>query len=216
MKSKTAIKICGIRTAELALQAALAGADFIGLVFYPPSKRSVSPAQAKAIAAAAKNGGAIPVGVFVHHSATEMQEICQMTGIQTVQLHGSIARTQHHLLPASFQRFYVQTVEASGNIIDDAEGGLIFCDPQRDYVLFDNLLPGSGQPFAWNSFHNSGHFRACIAGGLTAKNVHTVINTLHPAAVDVSSGVEVITGNKSLSLINQFINTVREADHAHC
>ena len=42
----TQVKICGLKT-EAALEAALAGgADYVGLVFFPPSPRSIDPAAA--------------------------------------------------------------------------------------------------------------------------------------------------------------------------
>ena len=50
----TRVKICGIRTAD-AMQSALDGqAEYVGLVFFPPSPRIVSIADAVPLAEAAR------------------------------------------------------------------------------------------------------------------------------------------------------------------
>ena len=66
------VKVCGVTTAEDATQATKAGANFIGMILWPKSKRSISLEVATTVAAAAKAGGAIPVGVFVDESAEEI------------------------------------------------------------------------------------------------------------------------------------------------
>ena len=66
------VKVCGVTTVEDATQAANAGADFIGMILWPKSKRSISLDVAVDVAAAAKDGGATPVGVFVDETAEEI------------------------------------------------------------------------------------------------------------------------------------------------
>ncbi|OAI48246.1 hypothetical protein AYO45_05230 [Gammaproteobacteria bacterium SCGC AG-212-F23] len=194
------IKICGIKTPELAEQAAKAGANFIGIVLHPQSKRYVSIEQAKTIAAASTENGATPVAVFVNHTFTQMQEICNITHIQTVQLQGDTARKQHSQLPKHYQRFYVRSVDN-----DNEFNG---CDPHRDYLLFDNKTAGSGKTFNWNALNYTGCFRIGIAGGLTVDNIVLAINKFHPAIVDVSTGVEDASGEKNIFLIQKFIKSV--------
>src|SRR5436190_13830560 len=97
------IKICGIRDPETAQKTAQAGANFIGLVFHPPSPRHVNVEQAVAISSAVKNAGASPVAVFVNQTDIDMRAICEAADIQIVQLHGTSARAHHHLLPDEYQ-----------------------------------------------------------------------------------------------------------------
>jgi phosphoribosylanthranilate isomerase len=201
------IKICGIRTPELAKKTAIAGAHFIGIVFHPQSKRHVSIEQAISIAAATKKAGAIPVAVFVNHTAWQMHEICQVTGIEVIQLHGQFARRRHQLLSAHYQRIYALPVTSNGLICGDGDD-LFYCDPKRDYVLFDNAEAGKGLPFDWNKFSHTSPFRIGFAGGLTAENVTHAIHKFQPSFVDVSSGVENAAGEKDLKLIQQFIAAV--------
>jgi len=203
------IKICGVATLEAAQTAALAGVDYMGLVFHPSSKRAVTVSQACAITAVARTHGAIPVAVFTDHSAQQMLDICMATEITTVQLHGARARQAHRMLAPKYRRFYVCPVSKQGRIAKEDEQGLTHCDPKRDYVLFDHQVPGTGQCFDWAAFHYQGVFPMIVAGGLRRDNVNDAIRRFQPAMVDVSSGVEDRFGEKDAALITQFIQTVR-------
>jgi phosphoribosylanthranilate isomerase len=66
------IKVCGVTRPEDALHAAQSGASLVGLILWPGSKRSVTDAGlAREIAAAAREGGAEPVAVFVDENAEQ-------------------------------------------------------------------------------------------------------------------------------------------------
>jgi phosphoribosylanthranilate isomerase len=207
--NKTLIKICGVRDPHIATFAAKAGADFIGIIFHPTSKRYVELEQAIEIAAAAKQAGAKPVAIFVDTNAEMILKICQATQINIVQLHGQISRQQHHLLPPNIKRIYVRTVAADGQIQNDKEGGEIYLDHNRDYLLFDNIQEGSGKTFNWSNFSYTGNLPWFFSGGLTADNVKMAIQLFDPSVVDVSSGVEKAPGEKDENLIYQFINAVK-------
>lgn len=186
------IKICGIKTPEMAKLAALAGADFIGIIFDPNSKRYVELNQAILIAEAARQYGAIPVAVFVNHSAEEMHTICLKTHINTIQLHGPNSRSQHNLLPQEYTRFFVNAIPNNAN-------------PTRDIVLFDNPQPGSGKLLDLGKFNYTGELRFCLAGGLNPDNISNVLTKIKPDIIDVSSGVENSSGEKDINLIKKFI-----------
>jgi len=55
LNRKPLVKICGIKTVEAAIHAANAGADLLGLIFVPRSKRHVTPEQAGRIIEAVRN-----------------------------------------------------------------------------------------------------------------------------------------------------------------
>lgn len=201
---KPLIKICGIRDATTAQYTAELGADFIGMVFYPPSHRHVSVQQAARIAEAVSNSNTTPVGVFVNQTVEEIVAICRQVRIIHVQLHGSAVREALALLPTDFRKLYVQPVSPQG-YYDPA------CIPElsdQDFLLFDNQQPGKGLPFDWKSFQYSGGLRMGLAGGLNASNVGIAIRQFHPALVDVSGGVENASGDKDPHLIKEFIKTV--------
>ncbi len=202
MKNKVFIKICGLKDPLVARKAALSGADFIGLVFHPTSKRYISLTEAKAICAALVDTPATPVAVFTEHSAKEMQTICEACGVDTVQLHGSLSRAEHALLPSQYQRIYVHSLSECNTVP-------LACDPKRDYLLFDSDIPGSGIALDWDTFQYIGPFRVFLAGGLSPMNVRTAIQKCRPAGIDVSSGVESAPGEKELSLIQQLIQEIQ-------
>lgn len=191
--------------------AALAGADFIGIVFHHASKRCVCVEKAILISAAARAHNAIPVAVVVDHTASQMKALCEATQIQVIQLHGRIAKQQHHLLPSTYQRIYVRPVAPHGAVSDLTDDGLTDCDPARDYLLFDNAEAGKGKPFNWDAFNpEKSPFKIGFAGGLTPDNVGAAIKKFSPAFVDVSGGVENAAGEKDKVLIQQFIGVVHE------
>lgn len=204
------IKICGISDAEMAKKAISLGAHFIGLVFHPSSKRFVNMDQAKEIAQAILEENALPVAVFVDHSADEMHHICHETNIKIVQLHGNKSRAEQHLLADNYQRIYVQSGSINNEIIEANLSGL---DPLRDYLLIDNEEPGQGYTFDWRQFKYAHDFRWFLAGGLTPQNVKEAIHILKPNGVDVSSGVEESSNKKSSHLIHSFIESVRGSTH---
>ena len=203
---KCLIKICGITDAAYATFAAEQGADYIGMIFHAASKRNIDEDHAKQIVGALKNTHTQAVAVFVDQTADEMLNICTTLNIDHVQLHGANARQQHYLLPEALHRIYVCNVDAKGQILKDVENGLQHCKKERDFLLFDNLQPGSGKIFNWSGFKNATDFRWFLSGGLTPQNVAEGVALLHPNGVDVSSGVESSPGIKDMNLIKQFIN----------
>lgn len=209
-RKNTLIKICGVKTPELVSRIVELGADMIGLVFHPPSKRYVSPEQARLISQACHKAGIISVGIFVNHTARQIQEIIDISEITMIELQGAIAKQQHHFLPVKYPRIYAQSVSSNGQIIDDIDGGLEHCDSQRDYLLFDNNEGGTGKTFNWEGFDYKGPFRSGLAGGLNPENVTAAIKKFRPQLLSTSTGVENSTGNKDLGLIEKFISRIRE------
>jgi phosphoribosylanthranilate isomerase len=201
------IKVCGIRDPGMAEQTANAGANLIGIIFHPLSSRYVSLEQAAEISMAANKAGASPVAVFVNHTDIEMRCICEAANIHIVQLHGATARAHHHLLPDEYQRIYVQSVSAEGELQTD--DGLRYLDSERDLVLIDHAEPGQGNTINRRGFHYDLPFSWILAGGLSPSNVVAAIKDLQPNGVDVSSSVESSKGNKDIFLIQKFVTSVR-------
>ena len=204
----TAVKICGITRAEDALAAARAGAHAIGLVFYEPSPRYVTPARAAEIIRA------LPpfittVGLFVDAPATVVRTVLSQAGVQLLQLHG--AETPEFC--RQFGRPYVKTVRM--------RAGVDLLQYARDYqdakaLLLDSYVEGlhggSGAAFDWSLVPPGLPLPVILSGGLTVENVGDAVRRVRPSAVDVSSGVESAKGVKDAARIAAFIKGVRNAD----
>jgi indole-3-glycerol phosphate synthase len=186
MKQKPSIhvKICRVTHPEDAELAAKLGATYIGIIFSKKSKYPISVPQGKEISRAARKGGAIPVAVFVDESLEDILSICKEAQITAVQLHGDPSRKIFSFLPKEFTIFYTIPVHPDGSFenIPDL--------PKDIYLLFDSSKAGSGHSFDWNHFHPPKDRPFILAGGLNPNNVKQAIDLLHPAIVDVASGVE--------------------------
>lgn len=208
------VKICGITNLEDALTAVNAGADYLGFIFYPPSKRSVGVDTAVAIAHALRQREDCPilVGVFVNEPADAIALILDTVGLDLAQLSGEevpslvgdkrsplYGRSYKGLRPASF-------VEAEA----DAEW-FRAPKPVRPSLLIDTYHPtlrgGTGETGDWDlsarlAKQISG---LMLAGGLTPGNVAEAVARVRPYAVDVASGVEASPGKKDPDAVRAFI-----------
>lgn len=205
---RTRIKICGVRDIETALVAADAGADAIGFIFVRNSPRFVTPEEAMGILLD------LPpflttVGVFMNHSPEAFMDIEEDCPTNHTQLHGNenedVVSTCGPAIKAV--RYAADTIAKDLARWDSCE--------DVDAILIDGPAPGEGVAFKWADLvplteKLSKPF--ILAGGLTPANVAEAIRTLHPWAVDVSSGVEKDRGVKDPDLIEAFCDAVRAAD----
>ncbi len=200
-RAATLIKICGLRSVEMARAAVDAGADAIGLVVeVPGSPRTLTVGQANAIAATLPRR-IITIAVVSNPDPAVVE---QWHGTW-LQLHGSedeptvagFARTRHVIRgfrfdPDAIRRWNVCT-DVNTLLIDGSAGGRGEAFRHEELAA---LMPGISKPVV-------------LAGGLTPDNVADAIRTVRPWAVDVSSGVETAPGVKDEGLIRQFCAAVR-------
>ncbi|CAH9069549.1 unnamed protein product [Cuscuta europaea] len=203
------VKMCGITSARDAALAAEAGADYIGMIIWPKSKRSVSLTVAKQISKVAREYGARPVGVFVDDDADTILKASDAADIELVQLHGNGSRVAFPILVKEKKVIYVLHVSEDGellNTIHDEESSLV------DWVLVDSARGGSGKGFNWTVFKLPPIRSKCgwlLAGGVYPGNVCEAISTLNPHGVDVSSGICARGGiQKDKLQITAFMNAV--------
>ncbi|CAN6466950.1 unnamed protein product [Victoria cruziana] len=182
--------MCGITSAKDAEIAAKAGANFIGMIIWPGSKRSVSTQVASDIAKAAREYGAEPVGVFVDEDADTILRHSDASDIEIVQLHGDGARAALPCLLQGRRVVYVMHADETGKLVtgmpDDESLASV------DWVLVDSVQGGSGRGFDWRRFKLpliQSKRGWLLAGGLNPDNVRQAIEILKPHGVDVSSGI---------------------------
>ena len=208
------VKICGIQDPEMAADAVRMGADYIGIMLYKHSQRTVNLETAQTIVSAVKNENGTPVAVFVDTPAEEMKRICEDLKIDTVQLHGKVSKKAHPCLPASIKRIYVMSVNEDGSVQYDSGNGVHYLNKARDLLLFDGVNPGSGRQFSYHHFQMNLptplDLPYLLAGGLNPDNVASAIAETNPRGVDVSSGVEISPGQKDRTLIKRFIDNAKQ------
>ncbi|MFC1882264.1 phosphoribosylanthranilate isomerase [Thermodesulfobacteriota bacterium] len=200
------IKVCGLTRVEDARACIDAGVDAIGLVFYPPSPRFVEPKRTARIAAAV-GGQAVTVGVFVDETYDTIMRRAEDCFLQAVQLHGQespalIRRLRRQNLTVIKTLFHTRAPYFKDGAAYDASAFLLECGRGR-------LPGGNAASWPWQTARNFDRRKPVIlAGGLTPVNVSTAIRRGSPDAVDVSSGVESVTGRKSSTQIKSFIDAV--------
>lgn len=203
----TRIKICGITRVDDATAAIAAGADAIGLVFDRCSARCVNIAQAQAIANEVPPFIAV-VGLFVDASAERVEQVLREVRLTLLQFHGDEAPEQCR----HFGRPYIKAIRMRDGIDLNAEAAR-YADAGG--LLLDSFVAeqagGSGKTFDWGRIPRDLAKPIILAGGLTVDNVRDAVRRVRPAAVDVSSGVEVSKGIKDPQKIAAFIAAVREA-----
>lgn len=217
------VKICGITNLEDALLAVDAGADLLGFIFYPPSKRSIDVETAQAIVAALRQRASCPllVGVFVNETGPRMAEILDTVGLDLAQLSGEevpslvgdeaspiYGRCYKALRPSSFAE---AEADAEWYLPPPAPNP----QPLVPTLLIDTVHPtlrgGTGKTGDWAM---SAKLAAAIpglmlAGGLNAENVAAAVRQVRPFAVDVASGVEAAPGKKDHAAVRAFIQNAR-------
>ncbi|RMR31622.1 N-anthranilate isomerase [Pseudomonas syringae pv. coriandricola] len=197
-------KICGITRIEDALAAAEAGADAIGLVFYPKSPRAVTVLQARAIIAA------LPpfittVGLFVNASRCELNETLDAVALDMLQFHGDETPEECD----GYHRPYIKALRVKAGD-DIAQACRTYCNARG--VLLDTYVEGvpggTGETFDWALIPDDLDKPVILAGGLTSANVAQAIAQVRPYALDVSGGVEKSKGIKDREKILAFMSAV--------
>jgi phosphoribosylanthranilate isomerase len=203
---RTRIKICGITRTGDAADAARAGADAIGLVFYPPSPRFLSTERAREIR------DALPpfvqaVALFVNPDAAQVAQVIGRVHPSMLQFHGDET-------PQFCAQFGVPFVKACR--VKKGVDALEYLRPFSGAAawLFDSHVPeygGVGESFDW-SLVPATEKPVILSGGLSQANVGEAVRRVRPWGVDVSSGVESAKGIKHAGKIAAFIAEVRNAD----
>lgn len=200
------IKICGFTRVGDLQDAVQAGADAIGLVFYPPSPRHVDLATAAALARAVPPFVSV-VGLFVNADPAVVRETLAAAPIHLLQFHGD----EDEAYCRQFDRPYIKAARVRPEM-DLLQYAAAF--PSAQAILLDAFVDGyggGGKIFDWSLIPRDFATPVVLSGGLDAQNVVEAVRRVCPAAVDVSSGVEAAKGIKDGDKIRAFVAAVRSA-----
>jgi len=202
-------KVCGITSIEGANAIVNVGANYIGFIFYPSSKRYALTSLSLEDIAAFKPVNAKKVGVFVNETTEKVIDIATKAGLDMIQLHGDEDAAYCATIQAAFP--VIKVFRVSKTIPDFA-----LFENVAAYYLFDTdsaLYGGTGQHFNWELIKKT-HFNKpfFLSGGIGVNDVQG-IQVLKAAnagkdlmAVDLNSKFEISPGNKNIELIKTFIN----------
>jgi phosphoribosylanthranilate isomerase len=215
---RTRVKICGLTRPEDVSAAVSAGADALGFVFYGPSPRHVSPAQAGQLIA-----GLPPmvttVGLFVNATTNEVAETVCVAPVSLLQFHGD--ETPEQCAEAAkaadrpFLRAFRVKPDTSFDELLEYERIYRAASPWFSSLLLDTYVDaygGAGKVFDWSLIPKELAPRVVLSGGLSVNNATDAVGRVRPYAVDISSGVELSKGIKDAAKIAAFIAAVRAAD----
>jgi phosphoribosylanthranilate isomerase len=204
---RTRVKICGITRPGDAEAAARAGADAIGLVFYPPSPRFLSVERAREIRAA------LPpfvqaVALFVNPDAAQVAQVIGRLHPAMLQFHGE----ETPEFCAQFGLPYLKACRVAPGV--DLLKYLQPFSAASGWLLDAHVAEygGVGAGFDWSLVPARLERPLVLSGGLASGTVGQAVRRLRPWAVDVSSGVESAKGIKDAAKIAAFIAEVRNAD----
>lgn len=216
----TAIKLCGLST-EASVQAALeVDAEMIGLNFFEPSPRYVSPQSAAKLAQIIRRQTAHTteiIALTVNMDDEGHSRIVDVLKPDWIQLHGKetpdrVAQIKRKFDLPVMKAFGISTREDLAQLDDYkhvVDRFLFDAKPPKDSVL----PGGNGAAFDWHLMENLELGKPIVlSGGLDKDNVAEAIHITRPAAVDVSSGIESGKGIKDLDKIRAFAAAVRNAD----
>lgn len=206
------VKICGARTREIVGTAVEAGADYVGLVFFPRSPRHLELEAAQPLAEAAL-GRIETVAVVVDPDDSLLDQILTMVRPNLLQLHGSEAPDRVAAIRA---RFGLPIIKAIGVASADDVAKAAGYRGIADLILFDAKAPagsdlpgGQGRAFDWSVLSRFSAERPfALSGGLDPDNVWEAIAITGASMVDVSSGVE-LANEKDDYLVRRFIQSAK-------
>ncbi|HLV97574.1 MAG TPA: bifunctional indole-3-glycerol-phosphate synthase TrpC/phosphoribosylanthranilate isomerase TrpF [Ktedonobacterales bacterium] len=208
------IKICGLRTREHARQAIDSGAHYIGLMFYPPSPRYVTPEEAneviRALRVRAQMGMHAPrvVGVFVNEPPDKINALARELGLDVAQLSGDESLEDCRAIEIPV----IKAVRPQRpKDLDALEAYHPFVQAFLLDTKVEGLWGGTGAVGNWSLARQMARrYPTLLAGGLTPDNVRGAVEAVQPWGVDVSSGVET-GGQKDLRKIMLFSDQARQA-----
>lgn len=217
---RTRIKICGITRQEDLSFAAHAGADAVGFVFHPSSKRYVSVQQATRLSRELP-AFVSSVALFVNPEPSSVQELISSMRPSFLQFHGEETPD----FCESFSVPYIKAFRVGAPGMDSPQALSQYCLKYHSASgwLFDSYTPaygGSGHSFDHTLLSElmaldvSMRRPVILSGGLIPGTVQETVRKLRPWAVDVSSGVELEPGIKSPKLMAAFISAVKNADRS--
>ncbi|HXP74268.1 MAG TPA: phosphoribosylanthranilate isomerase, partial [Stellaceae bacterium] len=134
-------KICGLSTGDALHAAIRGGARFVGFVFYPASRRNVTPELAAALAGLVPEG-VTRVGLFVDPADALLAGVLKRVPLDLLQLHGGENPRRVADIKACFGKPVMKVIPIAAP--EDPDAAVPYLDV-ADWLLFD-AKPPRGDP----------------------------------------------------------------------
>lgn len=204
------IKICGITSLEDAEASYSLGADALGFIFFPDSKRYIDPSRAAEIISRIPPF-TVKVGVFVNEKPETVNKIALETGINLVQLHGD--ETPDYISALNYPVIKAFRVSEGFNfdLLSEYSNCSFLLDTYdaKDYG-------GTGISFNWDNIPIELRGKIILAGGISEKNILQVHTEINPYAVDISSSIESSPGKKDINKLKSLFKIIGELNTKIC
>ena len=208
------VKFCGFTQLSDIQTAAQLGVDAVGLVFYPPSPRAVTIAQAKQLSAAIPAFVSV-VALVVNMAEDELMDLANQVPFDIIQFHGDETPEQCQQLASKVNKRWIKAlrINADQDTPDSVRAQIEqFANSGASSILLDAYHPsaygGTGQRFDWNIIPKDSALPVILAGGLDTDNVMST-SALPIYGVDVSGGIEVSKGKKDAAKMRAFMKAVK-------
>ena len=197
------IKVCGMRDAQNIRDVESLGVDWIGMIFWPKSKRYVAEVPSYL------PGHLKKVGVFVDSTLDDILQHISDYQLDIIQLHGQESpdfakALKPHTIIKAFN------IEKADDLLQTEKYEGI-----ADYFLFDTkgkMVGGNGQKFDWSVLTAyQGKTPFLLSGGIGPEDVESVKSFHHPRCIgiDLNSRFESEPGFKDINQLKTFINNIR-------
>ena len=208
------VKFCGFTQLSDIQTATQLGVDAVGLVFYPPSPRAVTPARAQTLSAAVPAFINV-VALVVNMPQGELIELADTVPFDTIQFHGDESPEQCQQLASAVNKRWIKALRINAET-DDATSVAAridkFAAAGASSILLDayhqHKYGGTGARFDWSLIPQDSSLPIILAGGLTPDNIAATLE-LPIYAVDVSGGIEVDKGKKDAAKMRAFMKAMK-------
>ena len=205
---KIKIKICGQTNPSIIEHCLKIGVNQQGLIFYDKSPRNLDNDTLKIINNYFQQYQDMFVGVFVNPSLELIEEKLKIYNFKTIQLHGNENQEMIDKIKLNYKKNIYKSISPENFRkvqLRNVDRFLIEAKPNNE-----DQPGGNNKIWDWSKFHNPLNNPFILSGGLNQQNIEEAINLTGADFVDINSGVEEAKGEKSLSLIDKLIFSLKK------
>ena len=197
------VKVCGMRDAQNIRDVENLGVDWIGMIFWPQSKRFVTEVPSYLPKHQKR------VGVFVDAPLEDIRQHISDYQLNIIQLHGQESPDYVKALKPHTTIKAFNIAKADDLVQTEQYEGI------ADYFLFDTkgqMVGGNGQKFDWSvltAYHGKTPF--LLSGGIGLDDAESINSFHHPncIGIDLNSRFEVSPAFKDIDKLKTFLGKIK-------